>query len=187
MLSAVAYRYARALADAVLAPGSTLSPQQAISELKSMEAAMEESPELRHVLGSPAVQPGQKRAVIDDLAGLLGISRLTRNFLLVLVKHHRIGLLTEAREAFEAEIDERLGFVSADVASASELAHEQVAAIESGLTSLTGKQVRARFHVDRSLIGGVVARIGSTVYDGSIRGQLESLRRKIAQGAAAGI
>lgn len=187
MTSAVSSRYARALADIVLAPGSALDPRHAIDQLKAVESVMQESPELRHALSSPAVRPAQKHSVIDDLAGPLGISRLTRNFLFVLVDHHRMGLLGEIREAFETEIDERLGFVRAEVSSARELNREQTAALEAGLTRVAGKQVRARFHVDPSLIGGVVARIGSTVYDGSIKGQLENLRRHIVQEAAAGI
>jgi F-type H+-transporting ATPase subunit delta len=91
------------------------------------------------------------------------------------------------REAFEIELDARLGFVRAEVSSAQQLDREQTAALEAGLTQLTGKQVRARFQVDPALIGGVVARIGSTVYDGSIRGQLDNLRRQIAQHTAAGL
>jgi F-type H+-transporting ATPase subunit delta len=187
MTSAVAARYARALADAVLAPGSGLEPVQAVAQLTAVEALMQESSELRHALSSPAVRPPNKRRVIDDLAGRSGLSRLIRNFLFVLVDHHRFAVLPDIREAFETEIDQRLGFVRAEVASAQSLDGEQTRAIEAGLTTLTGKQVRARFHVDPALIGGVVARIGSTVYDGSLRGQLESMRRQIAQHTAAGI
>ena len=187
MTSAVASRYARAFADVVMAPGSQLQPADAVAQLRAIEGLTEQSGDLRHALSSPAVRVSQKRALIARFADELGLSRLTRNFIFVLIDHHRIGLLSEVREAFETEIDQRLGFVRAEVVSAQPLDPQQTAAIENGLTQMTGKQVRARFQVDGSLIGGVIARIGSIVYDGSIRGQLENLRRQIAQHTAAGL
>lgn len=187
MTSAIASRYARAFADVVMAPESQLKPAEAAAQLRAIEAVMQQSRTLRHALSSPAVRAAQKRAVVGRFADELGFSRLTRNFMFVLIDHHRIGLLSEVREAFEAEIDLRLGFVRAEVRAAQALDAQQTEAIEAGLTKMTGKQVRAQFQVDASLIGGVVARIGSIVYDGSIRGQLDNLRRQIAEHTAAGL
>lgn len=187
MTSAVASRYARAFADVVMAPGSELTPADAVTQLRAMESVIDLSSDLRHALRSPAVRASQKRAVIGRFAGELGVSRLTCNLLFVLIDHHRIAILSEVREAFETEIDQRLGFVRAEVLSAQALDAQQTASLEAGLTQMTGKQIRARFEVDPSLIGGVLARIGSTVYDGSIRGQLDTLRRQIAQHTAAGL
>ena len=187
MTSAVASRYARAFTDVVMAPGSPLETSGAVAQLRSLENLIGQSQDLRHALTSPAVRVSQKRSVIDRFANELGLSRLTRNFIFVLIDHHRIPILSEIREAFETEIDLRLGFVRAEVTSAQELDREQTVALETALTQMTGKQVRARFQVDPSLIGGAVARIGSTVYDGSIRGQLDNLRRHIAQQTAAGL
>lgn len=187
MTSAVAFRYARAFADVVMAPGSPLQPADAVSQLRDIRSVTDASSDLRHALRSPAVRTSQKRAVIGRFADELGLARLTRNFLFVLIDHHRIADLADVCEAFETEIDLRLGFVRAEVLSAQPLDPRQTAALEAGLTQLTGKQIRARFQVDESLIGGVIARIGSTVYDGSIRGQLDNLRRQIAQHTAAGI
>jgi F-type H+-transporting ATPase subunit delta len=187
MTSAVASRYARAFADVVMASGSQLQPADAAAQLRAIEAVMDESGDLRHALSSPAVRATQKRAIVGRFAQDLRLSPLTRNFLFVLIDHRRIALLSEMREAFEAEIDQRLGFVRAQVLSAQPLDPQQTAALEAGLTQLTGKQVRAHFEVDASLIGGVLARIGSTVYDGSVRGQLEKMRRQIAQHTAAGL
>ena len=187
MTSAVASRYARALADVVMAPGSQLQPRDVVTQLRAIEALLEQSSDLRHALGSPAVRVAQKRAVVGRFADEMALSRLVRNFIFVLIDHQRINILSNVREAFEAEIDQRLGFVRAEVVAAQELDREQTAALEAGLTQMTGKQVRARFQVDPSLIGGVVARVGSTVYDGSIRGQLDNLRRQIAQHTAAGL
>ena len=187
MTSAVASRYARAFADVIMSPGSQLKPAEAVAQLRAVESTLQESSDLRHALASPAVRAPQKRGVIARFAAELGLSQLTRNFIFVLIDHHRIALLSQIREAFETELDSRLGFVRAEVSSAQELDRDQAAALEAGLTRLTGKQVRARFQVDPALIGGVVARIGSTVYDGSIRGQLDNLRRQIAQHTAAGL
>jgi F-type H+-transporting ATPase subunit delta len=187
MTSAVASRYARAFADVVMAPGSQLQPADAVAQLRAVEGLMELSSDLRHALSSPAVRAAHKRAVISRFAEELGLSRLTRNFLFVLIDHRRIAILSQVREAFETEIDQRTGFARGEVLSAQPLDQQQTAALEAGLAQLTGKQIRARFDVDPSLIGGVLARIGSIVYDGSIRGQLDKLRREIAQHTAAGL
>jgi F-type H+-transporting ATPase subunit delta len=133
---------------------------------------------------TPAVPTSRKRAVIGKLADRLGFSRIVRNFLFVLLDHKRFAQLSEIREAFERQIDEYLGFVQADVASAEPLDAREVADLEAELTRLSGKQIRPQFSVDPALIGGVVARVGSTVYDGSIRGQLEQMRRHFAKEAA---
>ena len=88
-------------------------------------------------------------------------------------------MIAGIREAFELQLDERMGFVRAEVTSAAELGSPQQANIEGELARLTGKQMRLRFAVDAELLGGVTARIGSTVYDGSLRGQLQRLRREL--------
>lgn len=185
MTSAAASRYARALADIVMAPGAEIKPADAVAQLQGIEAVVASSTDLRHALSSPAVRPAHKRAVVGRIGTELGISRLIRNFLFVIIDHHRMGLLGQIREAFETEIDERLGFVRAEVASAQPLDPRQSAEVEAELSQLAGRKVRARFRVDASLIGGIVARIGSTVYDGSIRGQLDNMRRQFAHHAAA--
>jgi F-type H+-transporting ATPase subunit delta len=187
MTSAVASRYARAFADVIMAPGVQFPPYEAVAQLRSIEDVLEQSEDLRHALSSPAVRLGQKRAVLGKFAEELNLKLFTRNFLSVLIDHRRIDILPQIREAFEAEVDQRLGFVRAEVVSAQELEPQQTAALETGLGQMTGKQVKARFRVDPALIGGVVARMGSTVYDGSIKGQLENLRRQIAEHTAAGI
>src|SRR5512146_456275 len=164
-LSAVAARYANALADVVTQTGSALRPQDAVTELRLFEDALRVSPDLHEVLVTPAVPIGRKRAVLGRLADLLKLSRITRNFVFVLLDHRRIPLVSEIIAAFEQVVDERLGFARADVQSASELSDHQRAALTSQLERLTGKRIRARYRIDDSLIGGVVARIGSTVYD----------------------
>ncbi len=178
--SAVAARYADALADIVTADGSPISPQKALSELRDFEGALEASPDLRKALVTPAVPNARKKAVVGRIADLLGISRVPRNFLFVLVDRRRIASLAEIVRRFEEVLDERLGFARADVSTATRIGEEQRTALAQGLGRLTGKRIRARYAVDPALIGGVVARIGSTVYDGSVRGQLASLGRRLA-------
>lgn len=179
MPGAVAHRYAQALADAVLAPGTGLEGRRAAEELRSFESMVKSSPELRNVLLSPAVSISKKRALVTRFADSLPLSRLVRNFLFVIVDRRRADLLNQIAEAFESALDERLGFVRAQVASAAPLSERQQADLEQALSAVSARNVRCDFKIDPALIGGVVARIGSTVYDGSVRTQIESLRQRL--------
>lgn len=180
MVSIVTSRYARALAEVVLAPGSSVDQQTALDQLRALESLIAESSALRTVLLSPAVPASKKRAIAAKLAGPLGIAKPLRNFLFVLIDRRRIGLLSEIREAFEAMLDERNGVVRADVTSAAGLSDSQRESLQAQLSRLSGKRVRLEFREDPKLLGGVVARIGSTVYDGSVRGELDTLRKRLA-------
>lgn len=177
--SLAASRYARALAEVVLDAGSGLKPEDAVNQLRGVEALMSQSAELRHVMLSPAVASSKKRAVIARFSGELGLSPKIRNFIYVVIDHRRIEELSAIRESFESAIDEASGFVKAEVTSAQPLTGPQRGALEAELIKVSGKRVRMQFATDESLIGGAVARIGSTVYDGSVRGRLESLRRRL--------
>ena len=179
-LSAVATRYAGALADVVSAGTSTIRPEEALVELRSFESALNESAELRNALISPAVPVGRKRAVVGRIGDVLKLSRIVRNFLFVLIDHGRIASLTAILHSFDLIVEERLGFTRAEISSARELTEAQRSALNAQLEHLTGKRVRMRFTVDESLIGGAVARIGSMVYDGSARGQLQALGRRLS-------
>jgi len=178
-LSAVATRYAKALAD-VTTSAAGLQPDAALSQLRSFESALAASHELQNALTTPAVPASRKRAVVARIADILKLSLIARNFLFVLIDHRRIALLGEILHSFELIVDERLGFARAEVSSPRELTESQRGAISSQLERLTGKRIRMRFAVDPALIGGVVARIGSTVYDGSVRGQLQTLGRRLS-------
>jgi F-type H+-transporting ATPase subunit delta len=180
MHSVVGTRYAKALADVVLEPGSTLRPEAVLEQLKRVEDLLAGGTELKHVMLSPAVASSKKRGVIAKLAGELGLDRKVQNFLFVIIDHRRMHQLPEIREAFELAVDEALGLVKAQITSAQPLNDAQRAELQSRFEHLSRKRVRADFAVDQRLVGGVTARIGSTVYDGSVRGQLEGLRRKLA-------
>jgi F-type H+-transporting ATPase subunit delta len=177
--SVVGSRYARALVDVVLSPGSQLRPGDAVTQLQAVEALLASSPELRAIMDTPAVPGSRKKAVLEQLAVRTGASPLISNFLKVLVDHKRIGILSQIRSAFELLLDEHLGYVRIDVASAAPLDDEQRKQLETEMMQISGKQVRMRTTVDPDLLGGIIARLGSTVYDGSIRGQLETMRRKL--------
>jgi F-type H+-transporting ATPase subunit delta len=179
-LSAVATRYAKALADVVTAGASPLRPEAAVAELRAFDAALQSSAELQNALMSPAVAASRKRAVVGRIADILHLSPISRNFLYVLIDRRRIASLAAIIHSLEVIVDERLGFARAEVAAAGELTEAQRNALNTELERLTGKRLRMRFAVDESLIGGVVARIGSTVYDGSVRGQLASLERHLS-------
>ena len=158
-LSAVATRYANALADVVTAGTSTVKPADAVAELQSFAEVLKSSVELQNALTTPAVPASRKRAVVGDIAEILKLSRIARNFLFVLVDHRRIAAMAEIVHSFELIVDERLGFARAEVSSARELTEAQRGAVSAELERLSGKRLRARFAVDDSLIGGVVARL----------------------------
>jgi F-type H+-transporting ATPase subunit delta len=173
MLSAVATRYARALVDVVTEPGSNIDPQQAMEQLRQVAAMIAASDDLRGALLSPAVSPSRKRAVI---AKLINVHPKVRNFIYVVIDHRRVHEIPSIVEAFEVLLDEQLGFVRADVSSATPLNDAQKAALEVQLTRMSGKKAKLKFQTDPALVAGVVARLGSKVYDGSVKGQLERLR-----------
>ena len=182
---AVINRYANALVDVVLgssAPGKAagIRSDEAVAQLRTIDATVSGSHALRTVLASPAVPKARKRLVLRRIAETLGLSRIITNFLLVLSDHGRAGALTQTVHAFEQSLDARLGFVHAEVRSALELSAEQQQALSAQLARLAGKQIRMKFVSDPDLIGGVTARIGSKLYDGSVRGRLARMRQGLA-------
>ncbi|MEP7364177.1 MAG: ATP synthase F1 subunit delta [Acidobacteriota bacterium] len=180
MSLAVATRYARSLADVVLAPGSATAAPAVMEQLKSFGGLLEESADLRNVLLSPAVPPARKRAVVAEFGRMLGFSPVVKNFLFVVIDHRRVNLLGTMAKAFEEAVDERLGRVRADVRSALPLTEDQRATVSAQLRQLSGKEVRCEFEVEDSLLGGLSARIGSKIYDGSVRGRLDVLRQRLS-------
>ena len=179
MQNALSTRYARALADSVMAPGTGLDPKQTLIELRTFGTMIRDSDELRHVLLSPAVSISKKRAVIARFAETLSLSRLVRNFLYLVIDRRRTNILADIANAFELALDERMGIVRAEVKSASVLSEAQQSELQQQLSRVSGKQVRCDFSIDPELIGGVTARIGSTVYDGSVRTQLHTMRERL--------
>ncbi len=179
MPAAVAARYARALVDVVLGPTAGVEPERVLAELRAFQLALSESVALSTILSSPAIAPARKRSVVNRLAESANASRPVRNFLLVLIDHRRAGMLPEIISAFERMVDERLGMVQVEVVSALPLSDRQREALTWRLERTTGKKVSLNLQVNGELIGGILVRMGSTVYDGSVRGQLETLGRRL--------
>jgi F-type H+-transporting ATPase subunit delta len=181
---AVPTHYAEALAEAVFRPDSGLEPRDAIPQLKRVEDLMAESKDLQLVLSSPAVNKKHKVAVLSRLADEMGLHRLIRNFLMVVATHGRTARWKEIEARFEEIVDERLGWVRAEIASAQELTPQQREEIERALGENLGKYIRADYTIDRNLLEGIRARVASKEYDASLRGKLESMRRQLKTEAA---
>lgn len=179
MLSVAATRYARALVDVLTAPGSKVDSARVLRELRAVEELIGESAILKNALASPAVAPSRKRAVMRRLLDPMNPDEKVRNFVYVVIDHRRAGDFPSIVDAFELLLDERMGLVAADIRSARDLPEALRSAIEAQVSRLAGRKAKLKFSTDPALIAGVVARVGSTVYDGSVRGQLERLRTKL--------
>jgi F-type H+-transporting ATPase subunit delta len=179
-VASVVGTYARAFADVVI--GSKADPSRMLGELHTMEALFAESEPLRRVLDNPSIPGEQKRAVLDAVIRKMGGSRPVRNFIAVLTDHRRLSLFGEIVKQVEQEISERLGFAEAQITSARQLSDLEKRSLEGEIAKLTGKQVRARYQQDPALLGGAVVQVGSTIYDGSVNGQLERIREQLVEG-----
>jgi F-type H+-transporting ATPase subunit delta len=178
-MAAIASRYARALTDVVVE--RKLDANAVTTGLDSIADLFKGSAELRTLFENPAVPADQKLKLLDSLVSRLGLQKEVRNFIAILIDKHRMSLLADIAEQFKVELNERLGFADAEVVSARELGADERTALEQQISATTGKKVRARYRRDETLLGGVRVRVGSTVYDGSVRGQLERMKVALAQ------
>lgn len=177
-MAAVASRYARALVDAILA--QKIDADIARLQLRSIGQAVHDSDDLRRVWESPAVSPEQKRAVLDGIAKQMSVVKPIRNFIAILIDNRRIAMLDDIIRQFENELDAQLGFVEVEISSARTLTPGEKRDLENRIERLTSKKVRARYASNPELLGGVSVRVGSTIYDGSVRGQLEKMRQELS-------
>jgi F-type H+-transporting ATPase subunit delta len=173
---AVSSRYAAALADAAL---EQKSADRVKRDLAAFTATYDSLANLRNSLETPAVSREAKLQVVQKIAALMDLAPAVRNFLCVLVDNRRTEMLDEIQQAFHVELNARLGIAEADVTSARELGAEERKQLTAALEKRTGKKIEARFHEDKSLVGGAVVRVGSTVYDGSVREQLTRLLEQL--------
>ena len=179
-MAAINSRYARALAD--VAVGQKLDADPLVAELHALAQALALSAELRAVLETPAVPASQKLKVLDAIVAKVGASPVARNFLAVLVQNRRVAALNEIARLFEVEMNERRGFSEAEVTSWRELGDDEKRSLAGRVEAVLGKKVRARYRKDESLLGGARIRVGSTIYDGSVRGQLRKLKERLSAG-----
>jgi F-type H+-transporting ATPase subunit delta len=175
-VQAVARRYASALADVVLGGNEAREVQ---GELKIWDEMLQSNPSLREVFANPTVALDKKRAVLNRLIERAKPRPTTANFLKVLLQNQRLTELGEINRKFAQTLDDRAGVVAATVTTARPIASDGHEQLRGTLAALTGKQVRIDFVTDPELIGGVVTRIGSTVYDGSVRNQLQQVKEKM--------
>jgi F-type H+-transporting ATPase subunit delta len=177
-MASVTSTYARALADVVF--DQRLDPGKTVREAQSVFQLVASSNQLREVWEAPSIPAEQKRALLDAIVARVGLSRPLRNFMAVLIDHRRIKFLEPIVMEFEQELNRRLGFVEAQIVSARELDPAERNTLEAQVEKLTGHKVRARYAQDGSILGGAVVKIGSTIYDGSVKGQLERIREAIS-------
>lgn len=177
-MASVPSTYARAFADVVFS--ARLDAGRAVGGLRQIAALFEQSADLRRVWENPAVPAEQKQKLLDVIVQRDGIDRPVRNLIAVLIDHRRLAILPRIVEQFEKELDRRMGLADAQISSARELGDNEKRTLEGQIAKLTGKKVRAQYGLDPSLLGGAVVRIGSTIYDGSVKGQLEKIKEAIS-------
>jgi F-type H+-transporting ATPase subunit delta len=176
-MASVTSIYSRAFADVVF--DRQLDAGKILDELRSLSALLQANPDLRRVWESPAIAAEQKRGVLDAIAKREGLSKPVRNFVAVLLDHRRVHFFDAITEQLRHELDRRMGFVEAQITSSRDLSDPEKRALEVRVEKLTGKKVRARYSRDAAILGGAVVRVGSTIYDGSVLGQLERIREQI--------
>jgi F-type H+-transporting ATPase subunit delta len=180
MAAAFASRYARAFADVVTSAG--LDAVALDRQLSDFLATWDGSKELRELFVNPAVPATQKVAVLDKLNTKMDLQKELRNLIAVLINNDRIGLVHEVAAAYRAEMQERMGIRQAEIVTARELSSKEREELLAGVGKLAGSRIEASFKLDKAIIGGTVVRIGSTVYDGSVRGRLERLKETLIAG-----
>jgi len=180
-MASVVGTYARAFADVVMTGKGHLDAARALQELHGIEDLIKESDQLRRVLENPSIPGDRKRAVIDAITGRMGTTRQVRNFIAVLTDHRRLPLFSEILKQLQQELNDRQGFAEAQVSTARQLSDAEKAMLEAEITKLTGKKIRAKYEQDATLLGGAVVQVGSTIYDGSVKGQLEKIREQLVE------
>ena len=178
-MSAFASRYARALADVVLA--EKLNIEQTEQQLHDFDATLAGSKDLRELFENPSVPLEAKLNVVDAIASKLQCSKAVRNFIAALLQHDRMVVYSEIFSEYRDAINARLNIGEAEITSTRELGSGERAELEARVAGLTGKKIRAVYKQDPSLLGGVVLRIGTVIYDGSVRGRLDRLREQLAE------
>jgi len=173
-MAAFVSRYARAFADVVAQ--FHLGAAEVDRQLKDFLATWDGNAQLRELFGDPSVPVPQKLAVLDAMKGKLGLAPQVRNLLAVLIDHNRIGSVHEIVTEYHTELQKRLGVHQAEVTTARELSAADKEALLKTVAELAQGRVEAKFKLDASILGGVVVRIGSTVYDGSVLGRVERLK-----------
>lgn len=173
-------RYAQAFADVVT--DAKLDTAAIDRQLSDFLATWESSAELRTFFVNPAIPAWQKIEILDKLNGRLGMEKVLRNLIAVLIQNDRIGQVVEVAAAYRSILREQLGIRPAEIVTARELSAGERSALAAEVAKLAGTKIDANFKLDKDILGGTVVRIGSTVYDGSVRGRLDRLKEALTAG-----
>jgi len=176
-VASFAPRYARAFAEVVESSGIDVSAAR--EQLQDFAGTLAGSTELREFLNNPSVEIEQKLKVLDAIAARLAMFPKVRNFLAVIMEHHRLGDLNDILTEYAELADEHSGAAEAHITSAHPLNPDDRAQLEAQIATLAGARVRASYAQDATLLGGAIVQIGSTVYDGSVRAQLQQLKLRL--------
>lgn len=176
--STILSRYARSLAEVAC---EERIEQEVTRDLAVYGEIFNAVPALLEVFHSPAVPREAKGKVLGELMARYPVTNATSNFLRLLLQHNRIWFFAKIRELYQKFIDERKGIISARVTAAAPLSADELKKLEQRLAAITGRMVNLEMRTDSALIGGVVVRMGSTIYDGSVRTQLAQMKRRLAE------
>ncbi len=176
MLSSVAMKYARALADVAF---KTRQSNQVSNQLLVFGELLHSHDQLREVLLTPAIPFSAKQKVIECLAEKLPLGQTTVNFLLVLLENARLDQFDQVVESFHRVVDERQGVTRAEVFSSQKIPGLTRERLANTLSTKLGTKMKFNYQLDESLIGGLKLQIGSMLFDGSIRTQLDVIRRRL--------
>jgi F-type H+-transporting ATPase subunit delta len=176
-MSVAANRYAKALIDALPSDQA----ESGYDQLLRLSAMLREQSDARRLFENPTVPAERRKAFLQQIAGALGFTRQIRNFVEILIERNRLNILDEITAAYQKFLDEKLGIIRAKVTAAQPLDDAQRSELSKKLETVTGKRVRMDVSVDPNLLGGVVARVGTTIYDGSLRQQLQTFKARLAQ------
>ncbi len=179
-MAAFVARYASAFADVVTS--AKLDTAAIDRQLTDFLATWEGSAELRAFFVNPSIPALQKVAILDKLNEQLGLMKELRNLLAILINNGRIGQMAEVAQTYRRQLQERLGIRQAEIVTARELSEQERGSLVSEAGKLAGARVEVSFKLDPAILGGTVVRIGSTVYDGSVRGRLDRLREALIAG-----
>lgn len=179
-MAAFVSRYATAFADVVTA--AKLDTAAIDAQLTDFLATLNGSPELTQFFENPAVPAKQKVEFLDKLNATLKLQKELRNLIAILITNDRIGQVAEVAAAYRSLLQQQQGIQPAEIVTSRELDSAEREALVAEIAKLAGSKIQASFTLDQSILGGTVVRIGSTVYDGSVRGRLERLKEALIAG-----
>ena len=176
-LQTVARRYGTALADVAI---ERREEREVQNEVDQWAAMIESNPQLKEVFANPTIVYDHKKKLLEDLISRSHVGETTASFLRVLLRNQRLSQLRDIAERYGHVLDERGGVVAAHVTTARPIPEDLRNSLHETLAAATGRKVRLSFTTDETIIGGLVARIGSTIFDGSVQSQLDRLANEMA-------